>query len=57
MPAEKLGHKIQQKYDELSYKMYYKSAMIQKKRMFPYFRNKVKKLNNIKKNNKKKNDN
>ena len=57
MPEAKLGHKIQQKYDELSYKMYYKSAMIYKKRMFPYFQNKVKKLNSIKKNNKKKNDN
>ena len=57
MPEAKLGHKIQQKYNELSYKMYYKSAMIHKKRMFPYFQNKVKKLNNIKKNNNKKNDN
>ena len=27
--------------------MYYKSEIIHKNRMFPYFQNKVKKLNNI----------
>ena len=57
MPEAKLGHKIQQNYNKLSYKIYYKSAMIHKKRMFPYFQNKVNKIKNIKKNNKKKNDN
>ena len=45
MPETKLGHKSQQNYNRLNYKMYYKSVIIHKNRIFPYFQNKVRKLN------------
>ena len=38
----KLGHKTRQNYNRLDYKMYCKSAIIQKNRIFPYFQNKSK---------------
>ena len=49
IPETKLGHKSQQNYNRLNYKMYYKSVIIHKNRIFPYFQNKVKKIkyNNI----------
>ena len=56
IPEAQLGHKTQQNYNKLNYKMYYKSVIIHKNRMFPYFQNKVKKIKQYD-NNKKKNNN
>ena len=47
IPETKLGHKAQQNYNRLNYKMFYKSVIIHKNRIFPYFQNKVKNLKNI----------
>ena len=47
MPETKLGHKTQQNYNRLNLKMFYKSVFIHKNRIFPYFQNKVKNVNNI----------
>ena len=45
IPEAKLGHKIQQNYNRLNYKMYYKSVLTHKNILLPYFQNKVKNLN------------
>ena len=42
IPGPKLGHKTQQNYNRLNYKMFYKSVIIRKNRIFPNFENKVK---------------
>ena len=47
IPETKLGQKTQQNYNKLNHKMYYKSVIIHKNRIFPYFQNKVKKPNNL----------
>ena len=50
IPERKLGHKTQQNYNRLNYKMYDQSVIIHKNRIFPNFQNKVKNLhkyNNI----------
>ena len=47
MPETKLGHQTLQNYNRSIYKMFYKSVIINKNRIFPYFENKVKNLNNI----------
>ena len=44
IPERKLGHKTQQNYNRLNYKMYDKSVIIHKIRIFPNFQNKVKNL-------------
>ena len=43
--------KTRQNHDRLSFKMYYRSVIIHKKRIFPYFQNKVKNLNKYNNNN------
>ena len=45
IPEAKLGHKIQQNYNRLNYKMYYKSVIIDKNVLLPYIQNKLKNLN------------
>ena len=45
MPETKLGHKSQQNYNRLNYKMYYKSVIIDKNVLLPYIQNKLKNLN------------
>ena len=47
IPETNLVHKTQQNYNRFNYKMFYKSVIIRNNRMFPYFQNKVKNLNNI----------
>ena len=47
IPDTKLEHKTQQNDNKLNYKMYYKSVIVHKNRIFTYFENKVKKLNNM----------
>ena len=47
MTDTKLEHKTQQNDNKLNYKMYYKSVIVHKNRIFTYFENKVKKLNNM----------
>ena len=44
IPKTNLGHKTQQNYSRLNYKMYYESIIIHKNRIFPYFQNKIKNL-------------
>ena len=45
IPEAKLGHKAQQNYNKLNCKVYYKSVMIHKNRIFPCFQNKLKIVN------------
>ena len=44
IPETKLGHKTQRNYNRLNCNLYYKSVIIHKNRIFPYFQNKVKQL-------------
>ena len=47
IPETKLEHKTQQNYNRSNYKIFYKSVIIHNNRIFPYFQNKVKNLNNL----------